>query len=158
MRNQKFSVSILAIVLAAFAVGGAAQQSGDAPQATPEPNQTRPGMMGGRMMGGGMMGNGTMHRGAMGQQPTNGMNGMMGRMMNRQRQMADLTNQLAKSLDAIENEKDPVALKSKLAEHRALLERLQTQMTQQRGYMRQMSGHMMNCPMMGNSSPSPTNK
>jgi hypothetical protein len=141
MRNQKFSASILAIVLAAFAVGGAAQQSGDAPQTTPEPNQTRPGMMGGRMMGGGMMGN-----------------GMMGRMMNRQRQMADLTNQLAKSLDAIENEKDPAALKSKLAEHRALLERLQTQMTQQRGYMRQMSGHMMNCPMMGNSSPSPTNK
>ena len=148
MRNQKFSASILAIVLAAFAAGGAAQQSGDAPQTPPEQNQTRPGMMG----------NGMMHRGAMGQQPTNGMNGMMCRMMNRQQQMADLTNQLAKSLDAIENEKDPVALKSKLAEHRVLLERLQTQMTQQRGYMRQMSGHMMNCPMVGNSSPSPTNK
>jgi hypothetical protein len=105
------------------------------------------------MMGGGMMGQGMMHHGAMVPQ----MNRMMGRMISQQQEMANLASQLAKGLDAIENQKDPVALKSNIAEQRALLERLQTQMTQQRGFMRQMSGHMANCPMMGNNPSSPAN-
>ena len=44
--------------------------------------------------------------------------------------------------DAIENEKDPAALKAKIAEHRALMEQMRGQMMQQGGMMQMMMGGM----------------
>ena len=46
-------------------------------------------------------------------------------------------------MEAIENEKDPAALKQKLAEHRKLMEQMHGQMMQQGGMMHDMSGMMM---------------
>ena len=49
--------------------------------------------------------------------------------------MTDLMTKLMDSMKAVESEKDPAALKQKLAEHRALLEQMRTQMMQQGGMM-----------------------
>jgi len=73
--------------------------------------------------------------------------GMMGQMMMHNNQMSDLMNQLMQSMAAIENETDPNARKSKLAEHRALLEKMRGQMMQQGGMMQMMCGRISrNCP------------
>ncbi len=45
----------------------------------------------------------------------------MGQMTVHHQQMTETMNKLMQSMTAIQNEKDPAALKSKLAEHRALL-------------------------------------
>ena len=84
-------------------------------------------------------------------QPSPGMmgRGMMGPMMAHHQQMSELMNKLTQSMAALESEKDPAALKSKLAEHRALLEQMRTQMTQQSGMMQRMAAQAGNCPMMG---------
>jgi hypothetical protein len=117
---KTIAISFLVATLAAFAAGVAAQSAGQ----TTEPS---PGMMG---------------RGMMGQ-------GMMGPMMSHHQQMSELMNKLTQSMAALESEKDPAALKSKLAEHRALLEQMRTQMTQQSGMMQRMAAQAGNCPMMG---------
>ena len=84
-----------------------------------------------------------------------GMMGMMGQMTKHHQQMSGLMTKLMASMKAIEDEKDPAVLKSKLAEHRTLLEQMHTQMTQQGGMMKEMSGMMMkNCPIMGDNKPS----
>ena len=74
------------------------------------------------------------------------MSGMMGQMADMHQQMIDNMDKLMQSMTAIENEKNPAALKQKLAEHRALLEQMRTQMTQQggmMGMMEQKSGNTM---------------
>jgi hypothetical protein len=55
--------------------------------------------------GQGMMGGGIM------------MMGMMGQMTTHHQQMTELMNKLMQNMTAMQNEKDPAALKAKLAEH-----------------------------------------
>jgi hypothetical protein len=79
-----------------------------------------------------------------------GMSGgmMSGGMMSGQAETRKLVDQLAASLAAIETEKDPAALKTKLAEHGALLKQLQAKV-QAQSQMMDMMQHMMDGKMMG---------
>jgi hypothetical protein len=126
MKAKWIGVLSLAVVFALLA-GGAVALRAQAPTNPPAPrDQTT--MMGG---GGGM-----------------GMMGMMGQMNAHHEQMSTLMNQLMQSMTAIQNEKDPAALQSKLAEHRALLEKMHSQMMNQGGMMNNFSEQMQqNCPM-----------
>jgi hypothetical protein len=128
MRHKMLKMGILAGVLAVFAVGAVAQheehhpqEQANQPQAQSTPSH--PGAPG--MMNGGMM-------------------GMMGQMTNHHQKMSDLMSKLMESMAAIQNEKDPEALKSKLAEHSALLKEMHDQMMQQGTMMQNMSGMMKN--------------
>lgn len=129
MRSKSVTAFLLVAVLAVYAGRAAAQHSHDHSADSSNQNQTKSNTAG---------------------------PGMMGQMMTHHQQMSDLMTKLMASMKAIEDEKDPAALKSKLAEHRALLEQMHTQMTQQGGMMKNMHGRMMkNCPMMGdNTKPS----
>ena len=90
--------------------------------------------------GQGMMGQG---QGMMG----GGMTGMMGQMTTHHQTMTALMNKLVESMAAIQSEKDPEALKSKLAEHQALLNQMRGQMMQQGKRMQMMSGQIQqSCP------------
>lgn len=60
-----------------------------------------------------------------------GMNVMPSRMMARQEEICETMDKLMQSMTAIENEKDPAALKSRLAEHRVLLEHVRDQVIQE---------------------------
>lgn len=132
--TKVLAVSVLTAAFFTFAVRGAvAQHDEHHPEQQATQGQSTPGMMG---QGQGMMGSGMM--GMMGMMDQ--MNHMMGQMMTHHQQMADLMTKLMDSMKAIENEKDPAALKQKLAEHRALLEQMRTQMMQQGGMMHQMMG------------------
>lgn len=82
-----------------------------------------------------MMGAGMMNMMGMNQA-----NQTMGQMMTRHQQMSDLMTKLMDSMQAIESEKDPAALKQKLAAHRALLDQMHAQMMQEGGMMQQMMG------------------
>ena len=66
--------------------------------------------------------------------------GQMGQMMNRHQQMLENMSKLMQSMAALEAEKDPVALKAKLAEHRTLLEQTHSQMMHQGEMMQQIIG------------------
>lgn len=74
---------------------------------------------------------------------------MMPQMMMGQTDTAKLTDVLLKSFAAIEAEKDPAALKAKLAEHGALLKQLQAKVESQ-SHMMEMMQHMMSGSMMTN--------
>jgi hypothetical protein len=127
MRIELTAISALALILAASTIGGAAHSS---PQTSQGQNaqQSQPGMMGQGMMGGGMM-------------------GMMGQMTSHHQQMTTLMAKLMDSMAAIQNEKDPAALKAKLADHAALLKQMHDQMMQQGNMMQSMSGRIRaNCP------------
>lgn len=135
MRHTLVATSLLAGTLSVFAIGAAAQHADHHPEDQTTQDQTKPSQAQPGMMGGGMMMN------------------MMGQMTTHHQQMTTLMNKLIESMKAIENEKDPAALKLKLVEHRALLEQMHTQMTQQGGMMQDMPGMMMkNCPMMDNNA------
>ena len=85
-----------------------------------------------------------------------GMMGMMGQMTTHHQQMSTLMNKLMQSMAAIQSEKDPAALKSKLAEHQALLSQLRSQMMQQGNMMQMMSGQMkQSCPGAGETTKPP---
>jgi hypothetical protein len=149
MRHKLFTASLLAATLTAFVIGGAAQKSQQNAQDQTTQGQTKPGMMGGGMMGQGA-GQG---QGMMG----GGMMGMMGQMTTHHQQMSTLMNKLMQSIAAIRNEKDPEALKSKLAEHQALLDQMRTQMMQQGNRMQMMSGQIkQNCPAASEPVKPPT--
>jgi hypothetical protein len=94
-------------------------------QAAPAADQAGGGKMGG-MMGGMMSGN----------------------MMMGQNETGKLVEQLMQNLAAMEAEKDPAALKTKLAEHSALLKELQAKV-QRQGHMMEMMQHMMGGMMAG---------
>ena len=149
MRHKLFTVLSLAASLAAFVIGGAAQKSQQNPQDQTTQVQSKPGMM-----GGGMMGQGTGRgQGMMG----GGMVGMIGQMATRHQQMSTLMNKMMESRAAIQNEKDPEALKSKLAEHQALLNQMHSQMMQQGKMMQMMSGQIKtNCPVGGDVNKTPS--
>lgn len=74
-----------------------------------------------------------------------GMMGSTGQMENHHQQMMDNMNKLMQSMSAMEAEKDPAALKQKLAAHRALLEQMRSEIMQQGEMMQQMQ-HMMGGP------------
>ena len=69
-------------------------------------------------------------------------------MMAHHQEIEKLVNQLTQSLAALENEKDPAVLRSKLAEDRVLLEQFQAKLRQGREMMQGMADHMKTCPMM----------
>jgi hypothetical protein len=138
---MRYKMLIVAALASTLAIGAVARQQ----QGQTSPSQPSFGM-GPRMMaqGQGMMGGGMMM-------------GMMGQMMTHHHQMTELMNKVMQSMAAIQNEKDPAALQAKLAEHRALLEQMHEQMTQQGGMMHDMSGQVQqSCPMMGTNSTPPS--
>lgn len=135
MRFKMLSAMLIVGVLFAFAVSAAAQHEEHHADQQAAQNEAQSGMMG---QGQGMM----------------GMMNMMGQMTSHHQQMSDLMNKLMQSMTAIQNEKDPDALKQKLAEHSALLKQMHDQMMQQGNMMHSMSGMMMNnCPANNGSAP-----
>ena len=68
---------------------------------------------------------------------------MMGQMMAQRGDIAKLVGELAKSFAAIEAEKDPTALKAKLAEHGKLLKELQAKTQAESKMMEHMHQMMM---------------
>ena len=139
-----FAVTVLAGALSVFVVVGMAQRAQENPSAQ---SQQNPGMPG--MMGGGAMGQGSM-MGGQGQSMTG--QSMLGqsmtKMMAQHQQMTELMNKMTQSMAALQAEKDPKALASKLAEHRALLEQMRTLMGNQGGMMNQAAQQFaQGCPM-----------
>lgn len=113
MRYQKAAVLILAAPLAAFALEARHPPQDSQGQATQD--QSKP--CGSETL---RSGKGMMDRDI-----------MPSRMMARHQQMQETMNKLMESITALENETDPAALKSKLTEHRALLEQMRKQIRQQ---------------------------
>ncbi len=142
MRHKFLTASILAVTVLALVISSAAQKSQQNPQGETIQDESKPGMM----SRGGMMGQG---QGMMGD--------MMGQMRIHHQQMSELMNKLMQSMTAIRNEKDPAALKSKLAEHAALLKEMHDKMMQQGNMMGRMSGQRKTgCPMAGDVSKPPS--
>jgi len=142
MRHKLFTASLLAASLTAFVIGGAAQKSQQNSQDQTTQSQSNPGMVSGGMMGQ----SGGQGQGMMG----GGMMGMLGQMTTHHQQMSALMNKMMASMAAIQNEKDPQAMKSKLAEHQALMNQMHNQMMQQGKMMQMMSGQIKtNCPAGG---------
>jgi hypothetical protein len=141
MKSKILTSAFLAAVVFAFGIGSAAQRSSadQTQQGQTTQDRTNSGMMGGGMMGGGQ-----------------GMMGMMGQMSTHHQTMSALMNKMMESMAAIQNEKDPEALKSKLAEHQALLNQMHGQMMQQGNMMQMMSGQIkQSCPGTGDTAKSP---
>jgi uncharacterized coiled-coil protein SlyX len=120
---KAIAIAALMLAMSAFAVGGLAQRATQDQPSQPQIQQPAPRMMQG-----------------MGTTGQVGIAGPMGQMMNRHQQMMDNMSKLMQSMAAIEAEKDPAALKAKLAEHRALLEQMRSHMTNQGEMMQQMMG------------------
>ena len=112
MRYKRVAVLILAAPLAAFAIASSAHDPQQESRDQTIQDQSKPGVPGGTIMG-------------------PGMNGMPSHMMARHEEICETMDKLMQSMTAIENEKDPAALKSRFAEHRALLEHVQDQLIQQ---------------------------
>jgi hypothetical protein len=108
-------------------------------------NASPPAQINGGMMRGGMMGQGQV---AGGQGQT-----MMGQYMNqmlaRHQQMSELMDRLTESMAAMQTEKNPAALATKMAEHRALIEQMQKLMNTQGGMMSQFT---QGCPVVSGTS------
>jgi len=131
MKTKILTGSLLTAVLLATGFWAAPQRlsANQTPQDPATQGQPKTGMMG---QGQGMMG---------------GMTGMMGQMGTHHQQMTTLMNKLMESMKAIQNEKDPAALKSKLAEHQALLLQMRGHMAEQSKMMQMMSGQAkQSCP------------
>ena len=124
MKNKSITTFLLVAVLAVYVGRTAGQRSDDHSADSSRQGQTKSDTASPGMMGQGMM-------------------GMMGQMKGNQQQMFRLMEKLMASLKAIEDEKDPAALKSKLAEHQALLNQMHEHMTQQGGMMSDLSDMMM---------------
>ncbi len=71
-----------------------------------------------------------------------------GAMMTLHQEMHTFVDQLIQSFTALEQEKDPEVLKKKMAEHRALLQQLQSKLKQCSETMGKMRKHMKKCPML----------
>lgn len=143
MRHSLPTALLLLVSLSAFALGGAAQKSPQDSQDQTTQGQSPPGMMGGGKMG---RGHGTMGGGVM---------GTMGQMTTHHQQMSALMSKLMDSMAAIQNEKDPSALQSKLKEHQALLDQMRGHMMQQGKMMEMMSGQVnADCATRGNAGKS----
>jgi hypothetical protein len=93
-----------------------------------------------------------MGAGPMGNMMSGGGTGQMGEMMSRHQQMMSNMSKLMQSMAAIEAEKDPAALKAKLAD-RAVLEQMRSQMTHQSEVMQQMMGCTQPPAVSGSTEP-----
>lgn len=122
MRYKKFFLLILAAPLAALALANEARHSAQDSQDQTTQDQHRPAMPSGGPMGPGMMRSG---------QDMMGASMMTSRLMAHYEGMCETMDKLMASMTTIENEKNPAVLKSKLAEHRALLEQMRDQVVQQ---------------------------
>jgi len=132
--DMKTRTMLVAAVVAAglFVTGAVAQhEEHHNDQATPPADKADTGKTGG-MMSGAMM-------------------NQMPKMMMGQNETGKLVDQLTRSFAAIEAEKDPAALKAKLAEHGALIKELQTKV-QSQSHMMDMMQHMMGGSMMGGTA------
>src|SRR5690242_20289368 len=118
---KAIGAAALTLAISAFAAGGLVPRLSQGHASPPTLQQPAPRMM--QRMGNGM-----------------GSTGQMQQMMNRHQEMSERMNKLMQSMAAIEAEKDPAALKAKLAEHRALLEQMRSHMMQQGETMQQMMG------------------
>jgi hypothetical protein len=136
MKTKILTGSLLAVALLAIGFWAVPQRL-SANQT--QQDQSNQGMMG-QGQGQGMMNQGQGMTGG-------GMNGMMGQMTTHHQEMTTLMNKLMESMKAIQTEKDPAALKSKLAEHQALLEQMRGHMMQQGKMMQMMPGQVkQSCP------------
>ena len=151
MKTKIVTGVFLAAALFVFGIAASARRpvGAQSPLGPSAQFQSNSGMMSGGMMSGGMMGQGTgQGQGMMGEGE-----GMMGQMTAHHQQMTELMKKLMQSMTAIQNEKDPEALKSKLAEHQALLNQMHGQMMRQGQMMQMMSGQMKgNCPGAGETA------
>jgi hypothetical protein len=141
MKTRILTSTILAVFFA-FGIGVGTQRmlANQTQQEQATPGQSNSGMMGGGMAGQGM-------------EPGHG---MMGQMHTHHQQMTALMKKLMQSMAAIQSEKDPQVLKSKLAEHQKLLNEMRGQMMHQDNMMQMMSGQgMQSCPGMADSSKPP---
>ena len=159
MRHKVYAVTLLIGVMTLFAGAAVAQHEehhpqSQAPQGQTQPTQPSPAQPG--MMGQGMTGQGGM--GGMMGMMMNMMMGQMGQMMSQHQEMNDTMTKLMQSMTAIENEKDPAALKAKIAEHRALMEQMRGQMMQQGGMMQMMMGGMGGTSTPAGDSAKPSTK
>jgi len=146
MRCKVQCIAILAGVLSLATVGANAQQSAPPQDQSMQHPQSQNGTMSGGMMGQGAgQGNAQQGMGMMGA----GQPGMMNAMMEHYQQMTELLDKLMQSETVLQNEKDPAALKSELAEHKVLLEQMQQEMKMQGGMMQDFGGQGMKCPMAG---------
>jgi hypothetical protein len=136
MRRKLMIFAILATAMAAFVISGAAQRPQNSQdQATQDQSKPGPPQPGGMMgQGQGMMGGGMMMGMSMGM--------MMGQMSAHHEEITETMAKVMQSMNALQNEKNEKALKSKLAEHRALLDQLQTQLQEEGGTMRNMTQMM----------------
>ena len=150
MKTKILTSTFLAAALFAFGIGSTAQRSSANQTAQ---DQAKQGQTNSGMMGGGMMGQGAgQGQGMMGGDVT----GMMGQMTTHHQQMSTLMNKVMESMAAIQSEKDPEALKSKLVEHQALLNQMRSQMMQQGKAMQMMSGQIkQSCPGAGETAKPP---
>jgi hypothetical protein len=149
MKSKVLTGTFLVAALVLFGIGAAAQRSQDSAQIQTQQSQTTQQQNGPGMMNGGMM---AQNHGLMG----GGMMGMMGQMTTHHQEMVTLMNKLRESMAAIQDEKDPAALKSKLGEHRALLDQMHAQMIQQGNMMQMMSRQAtQNCPAAGEAGKPP---
>ena len=147
MKTRILNVMFVVAAFVVFGIGAYARRS-------PEDKATTQGQSNSGMMSGGMMGRGAgQGQGMMG----GGMTGMMGQMTAHHEQMSALMNKLMQSMAAIQSEKNPQALKSKLADHQALLDQMRSQMMQQGNMMQMMSGQMkQSCPGASETTKPPT--
>lgn len=122
MKYKSFLVASTLVVLSLFIAGARAQHDQHHPQKA-APEQTKPGMMEGSKMG--------------------------EQMMAHHQKMQTLMDQMMQSMAAMEGAKDMTAMKSLMAQHRALLAQMHEEMMQQDRMMPQMADHMKTCPMMG---------
>jgi hypothetical protein len=141
MKPRIFAASLLAAVLCAFALTGAIAQSN--PQSSQ--GQTNQSQTESRPMGRGMMeqSQSRMGQGMMGQR---GVTDTMGQMMQNHRHVMALMNKLMANIETMQSENAPAAMRQHLAQQKALLEQMHSQMMQQQKRMRVMVGQRaQNC-------------
>ena len=134
MRRTRMVIAFLAVAGILTVPGARAQHEEHHPeQAKPET-----GPQAGSVMSGGMM-SGM----AMCQQM------MTGGTMCPHQELKSLVQQVVTSFEGIQNEQNPAALQSKLAEHGTLLKKLQAKSQERCPMMENMQEHRMSSPMMG---------
>ena len=147
--------SILATLLATFAIAGAMPRPQQGYQGQTTQDQPRPGGSGGGMMDPGMMGQGQGQMGG-GMKMGMSMGMMMGQMSAHHDEITETMAKVMQSMSALQNERNEKALRSKLAEHRALLEELRTELNEEGGAMKNMTQMMSGGAPAAPSGPPPS--
>ena len=140
MKHKVAILSILAIALAILVIPGAAKRPRQNYQGQPVQDQSRSGTQGGGMVMGMSMGM------------------MMGQMSAHHDEITETMGKVMQSMNALQNERNEKALRSKLAEHRALLQELQTELNEEGGAMKNMAQMMGGGSLAQAPSPSSPSK